>query len=84
MSVKFHLHRLFQSDSDDIDEYGLTAQQHNALAVAYDEGYFEIPREATLEDLADELDTTTSALSELLRRGQRRLVGRTVAALEGT
>ncbi|WP_229124150.1 hypothetical protein [Halapricum desulfuricans] len=38
--------------------------------------------ELPLTGVAAALETTTSALSERLRRGQRRLVGHTVASAE--
>ncbi|MFW5905920.1 MAG: helix-turn-helix domain-containing protein [archaeon] len=78
--VEFRPRRLFEPMAEQGDDYGLTTPQHEALLVAYREGYFEVPREATLADLADDLETTTSALSERLRRGQRQLLARTLAA----
>ncbi|WP_135665273.1 helix-turn-helix domain-containing protein [Halorhabdus rudnickae] len=76
--IEFHLTRLFEARADTTDAYGLTPSQHDALVAAFEAGYFAVPREATLADLADELDTTTSALSELLRRGQQQLLSQTV------
>ncbi|QGN07695.1 DNA-binding protein [Halorhabdus sp. CBA1104] len=77
--VEFRPLRLFETEADPADDYGLTRPQHEALLVAARMGYFDVPRNATLSDLADELDSTTSALSERLRRGQRQLVERTIA-----
>jgi len=77
--VEFRPLRLFETEADPDDDYGLTTPQHEALLAAYRMGYFEVPRDADLAALADELDTTTSALSERLRRGQRRLIERTIA-----
>jgi len=77
--VKFRPLRLFEAEADPADDYGLTTPQHEALLVATRMGYFDVPRNATLSDIADELDTTTSALSERIRRGQRQLVERTIA-----
>ncbi len=76
--VEFRPLRLFETEADPTDDYGLTTPQHEALRVAARMGYFEVPRDATLSDLADELDTTTSALSERIRRGQRQLIERTI------
>jgi predicted DNA binding protein len=78
-TVKFRPLRLFETEANPVDDYGLTAPQHEALRVATRMGYFDVPRNADLSDLADELDTTTSALSERLRRGQRQLIERTIA-----
>jgi predicted DNA binding protein len=77
--VEFRPLRLFETEADPADDYGLTTPQHEALLAAYRMGYFDVPRDSDLSDLADELDTTTSALSERLRRGQRRLLERTIA-----
>lgn len=49
-------------------------RQRELLNVAIDHGYFEIPREATLEDLAEEMDITKATASNHLRRAERRLM----------
>jgi len=53
---------------------GLTDSQRNALLVALETGYFEEPRNATLGEVAAELDISQPAASGLLRRGIRRLI----------
>lgn len=58
---------------------GLTDPQREALRTAYEMGHFEIPRAASLDEIADELGITASALSERLRRAQMHLVETTVA-----
>lgn len=80
--VRFRPHRVVEATAESTDDFGLSAPQHEALRAAHEMGYFEVPREATLSDLAEELGTTTSALSERLRRAQRQLVGRTIASTE--
>ncbi|WP_129116719.1 helix-turn-helix domain-containing protein [Halegenticoccus tardaugens] len=47
----------------------VTPKQHHVLTLALKSGYFEIPRRATLNDLASELDVSGQAVSECLRRG---------------
>lgn len=47
----------------------LTDEQHEALRLAVEAGYFEVPRGTTLEALADELGVSVQALSERVRRG---------------
>lgn len=59
---------------------GMTDCQREALRTAYEMGYFEIPRTASLNDIADELGITASSLSERLRRGQAHLVESTVSS----
>jgi len=53
---------------------GLTPKQEAALRVALELGYFEEPREVTLEEVAAELGITQPAAGGRLRRGLRRLV----------
>ena len=58
--------------------YQLTDTQREALVLAYERGYFNTPRETTLEEIADELGITQQALSSRLRRGNRRLIAATL------
>lgn len=75
----FRLIRLYREDGESrANPYGLTAGQKELLATAHERGYFETPREATLEDLAAEFDVTPSALGRRLRRAQDALIERTV------
>ncbi len=60
--------------------YELTETQREALILAYERGYFDTPREASLEEIADELDITQQSLSSRLRRGHRRLIGATLSS----
>ena len=76
----FTLLRLTRDGEPEAPGDGLTDPQHEALRTAYEMGYFEIPRAASLEDVAAELDITASSLSERLRRAQTHLVETTVAS----
>lgn len=51
------------------DENGLSSKQRTALVTAVELGYYGVPREASLADVADELGVSTQAASERLRRG---------------
>lgn len=53
---------------------GLTDSQRDALLVAFEMGYFEEPRNATLGEVAADLDISPPAASGLLRRGINRLI----------
>jgi predicted DNA binding protein len=55
-------------------QYGLTPAQYEALTLAYERGYFSVPREIGLEDLADEIGVSHQALSERLRRGHATII----------
>ncbi|MFC6717358.1 helix-turn-helix domain-containing protein [Natrialbaceae archaeon GCM10025810] len=52
----------------------LTEAQREALVLAYEEGFFDVPRETTLSEIAELLDISDQAVSERLRRGQTRLI----------
>lgn len=58
--------------------YELTDTQREALMLAYERGYFNSPREASLEEIAKELGITQQSLSSRLRRGHRRLIAATL------
>ncbi|MDG5776100.1 helix-turn-helix domain-containing protein [Haloarculaceae archaeon H-GB1-1] len=62
------------TDQDRLDSGTLTDQQRRTLAVAYANGYFDEPRDITLEGLAEELDISPTAASGRLRRGMKKLV----------
>lgn len=51
----------------------LTEQQRKAFEIALEHGYFKIPREASLEEIADEMGISHQAASERLRRGYESL-----------
>lgn len=77
--LSFELVNIYQHRSIDGKEYGLTSRQREVLRYALEAGYFEVPRQTTLEDLATEFDVSDQALSALLRRGQAQLLRHTVA-----
>lgn len=52
----------------------LTERQREVLDVARDLGYFDVPREATSDDVAAELDIDDSTVTEHLQRAERNLV----------
>lgn len=52
----------------------LTPKQYEALVVAYQLGYYEIPRRASGEKVAETLNISHQALSERLCRGYRNLI----------
>jgi len=52
----------------------LTRRQEELLAAGLREGYFEVPRDCTLADLADAVGVDKSTASGIVRRGQARLI----------
>jgi len=53
--------------------FGLTEQQYEAITAALEHGYYEIPRNASAEDVAGEIGISRQALAERLRRGHKTL-----------
>ena len=53
-----------------------TKSQSRAMRVAYEVGYFDIPKKITLETLASKLDMSKSTLDVMLRRAEKKLVER--------
>lgn len=49
-------------------------RRREVLNLALEEGYFEIPRQVTLEELADEMGITKTTASTHLRKAERQLV----------
>jgi len=79
--VRLEVGRLDQSaDDPGSNPYGLTPKQHALLTTAIEDGYFTVPRETTLVDLAAKLGVSDQAVSECLRRAQRNLVRATILA----
>ena len=72
--IEIDLLRVNEYASLGTTDAGLTDSQRDALLVAFEAGYFEEPRKATLGEVADELDISQPAASGLLRRGIRRLI----------
>lgn len=57
-----------------VDGATLSDRQREAVRAAWAVGYYELPREGNLADVAARLDCGTSTASDLLRRAERRLV----------
>lgn len=74
----FELERLYDGTALKEREYDLTREQRIALVVALELGYFEVPRETQIGELAAELGISTSAVSQRLRRATRNLTKNTL------
>lgn len=75
---EFELQRLYDGTAPRERAYDLTASQREALVRALELGYFEVPRASTIEELAADLDLSTNAVSQRLRRGTRNLTRNTL------
>lgn len=60
----------------------LTSVERKTLRVATEEGYFETPRETTLDSLADKFDISAPAVSKNIRRGQQKIMRSAVEAFD--
>jgi len=77
-SIELELTSLFEEVEFESmgDESLLTSKQEHALKTALEMGYFNTPRDASLGDVATELNISSSACSVLLRRGHKQLLNR--------
>lgn len=82
IDVNFTLVSLYSEEKnfEDTDgtKYNLTKSQYEALTEALHTGYFDVPRQTTLEDIAANLGITSQAVSYRLRRGHKNLVANTL------
>ncbi len=56
------------------DRESLTERQDKITQVAFERGYFDYPKRISLRELARMFDVSPSTLSEILRKGQRKIV----------
>lgn len=71
--VNYRLVRLHQAE-ETAASASLTDSQRETLIEAYRAGYFEVPRRGSLQDVADALGISQSAVSQRLRRAWARIV----------
>lgn len=77
--VRLDVLELQEAERDGFDlAFDLTEPQIEALVGAYLQGYYDEPREATLDDLATLLDISRTAVSGRLRRGSAALIEETL------
>lgn len=78
--IEIDLDQIYSLDDVTVgtDGVGLTDAQRTALVTAYERGYFEEPRESSLQELAEELGISPTAVGGRIRRGTSRLVERTL------
>ena len=69
-SVEVELIKLTKID----DKESLTERQDKITHVAFDRGYFDYPKRISLRELARMFEVSPSTLSEILRKGQRKIV----------
>jgi len=81
--VDYEVQRVYRSEAaGEPDRFGVTEKQREALVAALDAGFYEVPPEATMSDLADSLGVSQQAVSKRLRRGHGNLVADVLDAPE--
>lgn len=75
-SIEYRLKRVSAlTDSEYFEKsYAFTELQYEAVSLAVERGYFEIPREVTYKELADQLDVSEQAVSERVRRATNKVM----------
>lgn len=68
------LHRIGAFDGSSTPMDDLTPRQREVVETAIDLGYFEVPREATSDDIAEALDIDPSTVTEHLQRAQHNIL----------
>jgi len=78
-NIPFDLLRVYNPTKPDAGPwYGLTPTQREALVLATESGYYDIPRTCTTVELAEELGISDQAVTERLRRAIVNLVAHTL------
>ena len=79
--VTYRVRELGTVDSlDDEYAFGLTEAQRTALLLAYNSGYYDVPRRVSQSGLAGELGISKSAVSQRLRRATGLLIENTLVS----
>jgi predicted DNA binding protein len=77
LSIEYLVRSVDGEDETDlvpVDMRKLTDRQHEVLTTAHEMGYFEYPRDANAETVADALDIQPSTFAEHLAASQRKLL----------
>ena len=75
MDIQFNVLEIHQDDPDAAtSEFALTEPQIEALVSAYEHGYYDEPRETSLEELGSILGISRTAVSGRLKRASSRLI----------
>lgn len=76
--LTFDVETIREMEGQPAGRYGLSEAQYEALATAVSHGYYQVPRENVLEDIAAALGISHQALSERIRRATRALIEDTI------
>lgn len=84
--IRFEIEQLHSTPNPD-RRRAMTDKQYKAVTAAFEAGFFDVPRQASLDELAAEFGISEQALSKLIRRGIQTLLaehlsGSTVSSVE--
>lgn len=74
----FNVQAIYDAGGTRHIHYGLTKKQRETMVAAFEAGYFEVPREVTLTEFAEQQQLSHQAISERLRRATHELIGSTL------
>jgi len=83
--ISVEIRRIHSSDRPDEKGGGssrLTDAQYEILLAALEQGYFDVPRQIDLRDLAEEFEISDTAVSQRLRRGLSTLLSETLPEVQ--
>ena len=78
LDIDLTIETIYEMDDERHGRFGLTDEQSETLLAAFEHGYYEVPRDISVEVLANELDISHQALSERFRRAHANLVENTL------
>lgn len=85
LGVSASIQKLYRIEAGSTGEaFGLTPSQREAITTAYEAGYFNQPRNTSLEGVGDRLGISSSAAGGRLRRGLQTLISETVYTQSST
>lgn len=76
--IPIEVQRVWNPSDQNANAHGVTAKQREALKLAFTGGYFDVPREENLSDLADDLGITRQSFSRRIARGLHSLLESTI------
>jgi predicted DNA binding protein len=72
--LSYDVRRIYSLSELPARQHDLTDEQREALVAAFEAGYFRVPRDVSLSELAEDLDISPQAASGRLRRGLERVL----------
>lgn len=81
--IPFELDQLYeQTRPGSSEQYGLTPKQRKTLVTALELGYYDVPQEETMADVAEALGISQQALSKRLHHGHKNLISNALTVTE--